>query len=143
MKQATPEQRRRSLLAKIHMASKQLGMADDTYRDMLQIVTGKRSAGELNEGDLARVMSHLLRLGFTPKRKKAGSYPGRPNPPASREAMIGKIEALLADAQRPWAYADGMARRMFKVDKVDWCQDDQLHKMIAALEYDKKRRARK
>lgn len=142
MKQATPEQRRRSLLAKIHMAAKSLGMADDTYRDMLQMVTGKRSAGELNAGDLARVMSHLLRLGFTPKRKKVGNYPGRPNPPISREAMIGKIEALLADAQRPWAYADGMARHMFKVDKVDWCTGEQLHKLIAALEYDKKRRGK-
>lgn len=46
---------------------------------------------------------------------------------------MGKIEALLADNKLPWAYADGIAKQMFKVDKVDWLEREQLRKVVAAL----------
>ena len=51
--------------------------------------------------------------------------------------------SMLADAGRPWAYAHGMARHMFKVTRVEWCNADQLGCLIAALEYDARRRAAK
>ena len=53
-----------------------------------------------------------------------------------------KVEALLAEANRAWAYADGMAKHMFKVDRVDFLDDSQLHKLLQALIIDAKRQGR-
>jgi phage gp16-like protein len=33
-----------------------------------------------------------------------------------------------------------MAKKMFKIDRVDWCKPDQLHKIVAALSYHQKRK---
>lgn len=132
---------RNKTLAKIHIAKKELALDDDTYRAMLMGVTGKSSAKELTALQAGKVLEHMKARGWTPKGKK--SVGTRPNPPADKAALIGKIEAQLAEAGRPWAYADGMAKRMFGVDKVDWCEADQLQRIVAALGYDAKRHGRR
>jgi len=55
--------------------------------------------------------------------------------------MLGKVEALLADAQRPWDYAHSMARHMFGVDRLEFLRGGQLHRLVAALQIDANRRA--
>lgn len=127
-------------LAKIHIAKKELGMDDDTYRAMLQNVAGVRSAKELNAAGAAKVLAHLKRCGWKPKT--AAKVGRKPKPPAGRGAVMGKVEALLAEAKRPWEYAHAMALRMFQVEKVDWLDDQQLQKLMAALIYDAKRHER-
>ena len=56
---------------------------------------------------------------------------------------MNSLEALLTEAERGWAYADGIARRMFGLDTLRFCDPAQLRKIAAALEYDKKRRQKK
>lgn len=124
---------RKTDLAKIHIAKKDLGLDDDTYRHMLQEVAGVTSSAELSERGLAKVLAHLRGLGWKPKG--ASKLGRRPSPPESKEALIKKIEAQLLAGGLTWAYADGMARRMFKVEKVEWLPADQLGKIIAALNY--------
>jgi len=71
-------------------------------------------------------------------------YPGRPanmHDPA-KGPMLKKIEALLAEANRPWKYVHGISKRMFDVDRVHWCRPDQLHKIVAALMTDARRHSR-
>lgn len=68
-----------SALAAIHVARKQLGLDDDTYRAMLVRVTGKDSAGKMNEAERQRVVEELRKRGFkkssTPARSRAaGPY---------------------------------------------------------------------
>jgi len=58
-------------LAQIHIAKKQLGMDDDTYRAMLQNITGKDSSKDMDITDRYRVLAHLKKVGFKPKRGKA------------------------------------------------------------------------
>ncbi|MGB0732447.1 MAG: gp16 family protein [Pontibacterium sp.] len=135
----TPKNNRKAALAQIHIAKKQLGMDDDTYRAMLSSVTGKNSAADMHISELYKVLAHLKKCGFT--AKKTAKHGKRPNPTASRKALMGKIEALLADGNYHWNYAHGMAKRMFKVDKVDWLDEQQLHKLVAALEYNARRQA--
>ena len=127
-------------IAKIQIARRQLGMDDATYYSMLQSVAGVTSSKQLNFRGVAKVIAHLRRCGFVDSPAKHGK---RPRPPQSREALIGKIEAQLAAAGRPWAYAEAMAKRICKVEKIDWCDAEQLGKIIAALSYDAKRRAAK
>jgi phage gp16-like protein len=125
-------------LAKIHIAKKQLGLDDETYRAMLQQHGGVTSSKDLTPLAAAKVLQHLERSGFKPK----AGHGKRPKPAAGRAALVGKIEAQLASASRPWAYADGMAKKMFQVEKVDWLNEEQLGKIVAALAYDAKRRAK-
>lgn len=130
-----------SSLAKIHIAKAQLGLDDDTYRAILARVAGVRSAKDLLPRQIGAVIAEFERLGWVPKVAPK-TRRAAPNPVAERRKLVSKIEAFLAEAARPWAYADAMALRMFKVERVEWCDSDQLHRMIAALAYDAKRKGR-
>ena len=115
-------------------------MDEETYRNMLFTIARVRSAAKLGDAGRRRVLDHLSALGFKGKR----TYPGRPhninNPERGR--LIQKIEAQLAEAGRPWNYANAMARRMFKVERIAFCEPDQLHCIVAALAYDARRHDR-
>lgn len=128
-------------LSKIHIAKKDLGLDDETYRALLGRVAGVRSAKDLNPRQIGAVLAEFTRLGWesAPAKQK-----GRKAPTAApdRAKLVGKIEALLAEAKRSWAYADGMALRMFKVERVEWLDPQKLQKMVAALTYDARRHAR-
>lgn len=116
-------------------------MDDADYRAMLKRIAGVDSAKKLTPTGVARVMREFKRLGFTATPAKSA---GRktPNVTVDRQALIGKINALLADAGRPWAYADAMAQRMFRVDRVDWLEYPLLQKLVAALSIDARRAGR-
>lgn len=132
---------RRNLdLSKIHIAKKDLGLDDDTYRALLTRVAGVRSAKDLNPRQTGRVLAEFVRLGWTPSATKTGRK--APVPAPDRQKLIGKIEAFLAEAQRPWTYVDSMAARMFKIERVEWLDPEQLQKMVAALTYDARRHGR-
>ena len=128
-------------LSKIHIAKKDLALDDETYRALLVRVAGVRSAKDLTPRQTGVVLAEFARLGWEPTQVKKQ---GRKAPIAApdREKLVGKIEAFLAEAKRSWAYADGMALRMFKVERVEWLDPGQLQKMVAALTYDARRHGR-
>lgn len=130
MKKVSRNQR----IAAIHMGKKQLGLDDDTYRDMLEQVTGKRSAKDMSDDDLVKVIQHLDQLGFS-KRE----FGNKPKVKLSKEALIGKIEAHLAENKLHWNYAKGIAKQMFQKEALEFCTENQLWRIVAALEYKKKR----
>ena len=66
----------------------------------------------------------------------------KPDVKESKESLINKIEALLADADRHWNYAHGCAKNMFGKERVQFCTEHQLWKIVAALVKDKQRRAK-
>lgn len=127
-------------LARIHLAKKQLGLDDEAYRDILRQTTGKTSSADLSPKERFKLLRTLQELGA----KDARSYPGKPAKPApDQKALLAKIEAQLAVAQRPWSYADAMARHMFKREQVGDCEHGELVRLVAALAYDAKRREAK
>lgn len=131
----------RGKLAQIHIARQELGLTDEDYRAILARTAGVSSAKQLTNRNVGYVIAEFKRLGWEPKpAKKAGRK--APNPPRSRQRVMDKIEAMLTAAGRPWAYADGMAQRMFQVERVDWLDDDQLHRLMQALIIDAKRQGR-
>lgn len=119
-------------LAKIHIAKKALGMDDDAYREMLKNIGGASSSKDLSPLGRAKVLDHLTRL--------AGgkTYPGRPHTTDQR-ALIKKIEALLADGGKSWDYGLALCRRIAKKDRFEFCTDEELRKVVAALNYQAKR----
>ena len=110
---------------------------DDTVHDLIEGLVGVRSRGDLTEEHQRIVLDY-----FNGKNR---SFPGRPhnmNCP-ERGAQLKKIEALLTDGRLSWAYADGIAKRMFKIARVAFCAPEQLGKIIAALIYQAERRTKK
>lgn len=129
----------KATLSKIHIAKSQLGMEDDIYRGLLARIAGVRSAKELNDRQAGNVLREFERLGFKPKPSTRAK--GKPKNFDQMPARITKIEALLADMRLPWAYADALARQMFKVEFVAWLKaPKQLDALIAALHVEQEKR---
>lgn len=134
---------RRAELAKIHIAKKDLGLDDDTYRLMLHEVAGVESAGDLNTRGRRAVLEHLKELGFAAKTKgRPGNIersPGAGPQRTSRARQLEKIEALLTVGSKPWAYADALAARICRtrdgapIEKIAWVPTGELYKVITAL----------
>lgn len=141
---AQPAQPRSAGLAQIHIAKAQLMKAgvldDDSYRDMLFAQARVRSAADLDHAGRAKVLSHMRRLGAKLGHADKPFARRGDKAPADRQAQLAKIEALLADAGRPWAYLQGMVKRVCKVDALEFCTTVHLGKLIAALTYDQQRR---
>lgn len=132
---------RKGPTAQIHIARKQLGMDDDTYRQMLATVTGKRSSKDCSVAELHKVVAHLKQLGFKAKpRKRVAQHPGTPHN-LDREPMLQKIEALLAELKAPWRYADTIAKRQYRIERVAWLKTvEQYTGVIAALDVELEKR---
>lgn len=77
-------------IAKIKIGAKALALTDDSYRDLLERLTGHRSAAELNFGQRMAVIDHLKGLGAYRRRsaRRAGERP------LAEGAQASKIRAL-------------------------------------------------
>ncbi|ENX20171.1 hypothetical protein F892_03094 [Acinetobacter vivianii] len=129
---------RKSRIAAIHMGKNKLGLDEETYRDLLEQVAGKRSAKDMTDDELVKVLKHMETLGFSKPE-----FGQKPKAALTKQQLIDKIEALLADSGKHWNYAHGCARNMFKKDQVQFCTEYELWKIVAALEINKKRSASK
>lgn len=139
---------RRRLIGKLHIAKAQLGMDDTSYRVMLRRVTGQASSSLCTEAQLVDLLAECKRLGFVARtRADTGRKPvaAAADPRRISDGQIRKIEALLSakasqqGAPVPWAYADALAQRLCKVERVQWLNAAQAGKVIAALQYDVRR----
>lgn len=129
---------RRRQLAIIHLARRQLfGDDEDSYRNFLWATCRVRSAADLDEPGRRHLIENLESLGFKSKRAH------RPTPGEDRLALVRKIRALLASMNLPDQYGDGMSKKMFGVERYEWCNPDQLHRLVAALTYHQRRHGRR
>jgi phage gp16-like protein len=134
---------RRTLLAKVHIGAKALGLDDDTYRDMLESLTGQRSAGKLSEKQLVLMLAAMRKRGWNDEDPRPARKKPKPRATPGTAPLLDKVGALLADSGRPWAYAVAMAKRMYGVEKLEWAKAEQLRGIVAALTKDAQRRAQK
>ena len=139
----------RGMLAKIHIAKKELGFSDEVYRDILQARYKKGSAAMLTRFEADDLIRHFKTQGFKVRRpapavRRNAEGEGGPfafkSSPTYEEPMARKIVALwitlaLAGAVK---YSSDSAlqayvKRMTGVDNLAWCDDGQLWKLIEAL----------
>jgi phage gp16-like protein len=59
-----------SSIIAIHVAKKQLGLDEDTYRAKLQVITGKSSVKDMTEDERQRVISAFRKNGFKPVERR-------------------------------------------------------------------------
>ncbi|MFJ5428556.1 gp16 family protein [Pectobacterium actinidiae] len=127
----------RRMIGAIKAGQSALGWDDATYRSVLARLTGKSSSTLCTITELEKVKEYMHQQGWPRQAKKHGR---KPSVPASKRSILSKVEALLADAGRPWQYAEAMAQNMFGVRYVDWLDIQQLTKLMQALIIDAKRR---
>lgn len=136
--------RRRALLAKVHIAKKQLGLPDDAYRTVIASnFPGKESAKKLTDRELRSLIEHFKTRGWNDqgrgKRKPGSDYRTESKRPMVRKIYV--LWAILRDngrvsAKRP----DGFVARQTKtadrpdgVANTEWLEDDEAWQVIEAL----------
>ena len=134
----------------IHVARRQLDLDDASYRALLMRAAGVKSSTELTLPKADAVLDALSRIGFAHKPK---ATPGRhKGAPATLESdpYLQKIEALLADMELPWAYAEAIAehitggKKPTAIKRLTWVrQQKHLVGIVAALHAEKKKRLTK
>lgn len=128
--------RRRAMLAKIHVAKKQLQLDEDDYRQILLDETGRTSAGDCTEAELERALRRFEAKGFKPL-PKAGAQPSqRPaQHPVARKARALWISLYhLGAVESPNEKAlESFARRQLKCERLVWADQRQGYKLIEAL----------
>lgn len=93
---------RRQLLAKVHVAAKQLRLTEDVYRLVLQRVTGQDSARLCTDAQLVAVLEEFQRLGWQPPQRPTPDQAGAPQRAARRRS--GKPQTRMI-----WALWNDMA----------------------------------
>lgn len=141
---ATPKQ-----IKLIHVVKGALLLDDATYRAMLA------GYGVASSKDLRDAQAELLLHDLQTKAMQAGVWkkkaapagkgrkPGNLQRPdwqslpsrgrLSRAKQLEKIEALLTVGGKSWEYAEALAQRICKVDKLAWVPEQELYKIITAL----------
>lgn len=82
---------RRAMLAKIHIARKDLALTDDTYRAVLIRVTTRDSAADCTDAQLEAVLAEFRRLGWQGPAGKGGRRK------ASSKSWVRKVWAIWGD----------------------------------------------
>lgn len=144
--------RRRALLGKIHVAKKQLGLAQEDYAAIIARVTGGRatSAADLDEAQMDALLAEFERLGFRPVAGRgAGRSAGRS---AGRIAGLGRAPAgadhpVAKKARAMWislwnlgavssateSALEAFARRQLGVERLQWADQAKGYRLIEAL----------
>jgi phage gp16-like protein len=130
-----------------------IGIDDDTY-DAMKKSIGVGSTKELNHLQFVELLrrikgAHARQADpgsagiWKPMHKSAKQSGMHRQPPPEKEGMIRKIEAMLTERALPWGYADAIARRMFGVEKLLWCDAEKTYKVLQALAVQQRRAAKK
>ena len=98
-----PAPDRRAMIAKIHLARKQLALTEGSYRDILRRVTGIDSAGAMRAEQLDTVLREFARLGWK----------ARPATRRSDRPQVRMIHAVWKDIVALQGHGDIAALRAF------------------------------
>ena len=130
----------RPMLAKVQIARKDLGLDEDTYRAVLERLTGQRSAAGLSDRQLETVLDEFKAKGWTPKvvNGRGSSRPAGPRPadhPVAKKAramwislhQLGVVENASEQA------LEAFAKRQLGVERMQWMDQGMGFKLIEAL----------
>jgi len=136
---------RRAMLAKVHLAAKELGLDDDARRDVIERVTGHRSSADCSDAQLDQLVAEFRRLGFKPRPATGAPQTGAafrrpavPKPATSPIAMKARamwksLDNLGAVRNGSEAALEAFAKRQLHVDRLQWADQSQGYRLIEAL----------
>lgn len=123
------EKTRRAMIAKIHIAKRELGLDDKAYRYILVRATGKDSCKKMNPVELETVLQVFYRLGFVPKKRAEVGFM------TDKEGMIRNIQSLAELVMGTgWKKrVRGYVRKKFGVDDLRFLRKAELTDVFAFL----------
>jgi len=120
-------------LAQIHIAKQQLGLDDETYRDMLWTIGRVRSAGDLDHAGRRRVLEHLTSRGWKSDKPK-NEWAFIKTAAQDKQPLLRKICAVCIDMKVGKAYAEGVAKRQHGIERhLEMMSHDELWLVAGAL----------
>lgn len=120
------------LLAKIHIAKKELGLDDETYRAVLQRVIGKSSCAKANAKQLTKVIEEFKSLGFKGQSNK--KFRKSPIPAVKKVyALWGELQGLGAVETKDKTALDAFVKKYTGIDNANWLDDKSARKVIEIL----------
>lgn len=133
------DQQKQKFIRLIHVAKRELGLDEDTYRAMLVNVTGMDSTKTMPLYKLEAVVKHMKRTGFKVRSK-----------PQTRsladDAQSKKIRALWLDMAEKGivknpseAALATYVKRLTGVDRLEWLSTEQASSVIETLKKWQKR----
>jgi len=125
-----PDGRRKALLAKVHIAISQLGIADEDYRDILQAMFNVRSSAKLSDRNLDKLIRHFESKGFKARGQRSGAG-------SQVKALKIKARVKLESAVDAGFVRDsrGLVKKICGVDDIEWAGDAvRLKQLLAAIE---------
>lgn len=132
-------QDRRVLIAKIHVAKKEMALVDDDYRQMLFDVTGRTSSADCTVDELRQMVEAMKRKGFQPKKaprditRKAYAKPAdHPFAGKARALWISLYHLNAIDNPSEQAL-EAFARRQLGCAKMQWANQREAYKLVEAL----------
>lgn len=130
---------RRAAVVKVQIARRDLGLDEDTYRLVLERVTGKTSSTACTDAELGRVLDEFKARGWRPKVTEGGRAKPRPSRAADHPAAK-KARALwlslwhLGEVRDPSEAAlESFARRQLGGERLQWADQARVYKLIEAL----------
>lgn len=128
----------------VHIARKDLGLDEDTYRDVLERVTGKRSAGDITDFQLTTLIADFKKRGWVPKPKATAA--GVAAPKRSAVPQVRKVWAIWFEMCRNKVVREptktalrAFVKRMTGVTDPEWLSPEQCGVIIEALKAWRKR----
>jgi phage gp16-like protein len=130
------------MLAKVQIARKELGLDEDTYRAVLERLTGQRSAAGLDDRRLGLVLDEFKAKGWKPAlvqgakataskspRRQAASHPVAKKARALWISLhkLGVVENSSEQALEAFAF------RQLGVERLDWAKQREGFRLIEAL----------
>lgn len=132
-RQDTQKRERNGLLAKIHVAKKQLGLSEDQYEAVLRgfKVT---SAKEMTIPQLELLVKYFRNLGFRPVRARWLKPPEERHSDDQIIALWKRAREIAADLPGGTARLQGLVRKICGVEILEWCRDEgKLERLLKVL----------
>lgn len=123
---------RRAMLAKVHLAKKQLGLNESDYRAVLERVSGVASCSAMSDAALHDVIAEFQRLGWkaiVPAAKRGADHPA-----AKKARALWICLHQLGVVRNPSERAlEAFAQRQLGCDRLQWADQALTYKLIEAL----------
>lgn len=132
-------QHRRSMLAKVHVAKKEMALDDDTYRAVIFRVTGHASSADCTDEQLTALLGEFRRLGWQAKptlRRGSGQSASKAaDHPTAKKARamwisLGHLGAIKNPSEKA---LETFAARQTECAQMQWADQGKMFKLIEAL----------
>lgn len=133
---------RRNAVVKVQIARRDLGLDEDTYRAMLERLTGRTSSSACTDAQLGRVLDEMKAKGWKPKvvtggraARSASTRVAPASSPVAKKARALWISLHQLGVVRDPSEAalEAFGKRQLKVERLHWAKPYHADRLVEAL----------